>query len=96
MKTCTLHGANALEIEERPIPKPDLNEVVIRLGAGGICGSDLHYYHEGAVGDFRLRNPFILGHEVAGEVVEVGSKVELLKPGQRVAVNPEPRLSPLF
>ena len=88
MKTCTLHGPNALVIEDRPTPKPEMNEVVIRLGAGGICGSDLHYYHEGAVGDFRLRKPFILGHEVAGEVVEVGSKVQLIEPGQRVAVNP--------
>ena len=72
MKTCTIHGPNSLEIEDRPIPKPDKNELVIRLGAGGICGSDLHYYHEGGVGDFRLKKPFILGHEVAGEVVEVG------------------------
>jgi L-idonate 5-dehydrogenase len=88
MKTCTIHGPKSLEIEDRPIPKPDANELVIRLGAGGICGSDLHYYHEGGVGDFRLKKPFILGHEVAGEVVELGSGVESLKPGQRVAVNP--------
>jgi len=88
MKTCTIHGPKSLEIEDRPIPKPNTNEVVIRLGAGGICGSDLHYYHEGGVGDFRLKKPFILGHEVAGEVVEVGSGVESLKLGQRVAVNP--------
>ena len=39
MKTCTIHGAKSLEIEDRPIPKPDTNELVIRLGAGGICGS---------------------------------------------------------
>jgi L-idonate 5-dehydrogenase len=88
MKTCTIHGPKALEIEDRPIPKPGASELVIRLGAGGICGSDLHYYHEGAVGDFRLKKPFILGHEVAGEVVEIGAKVESLKLGQRVAVNP--------
>jgi L-idonate 5-dehydrogenase len=88
MKTCTLHRPSALEIEDRPIPKPAIDELLIRLGAGGICGSDLHYYHEGAVGDFRLKKPFILGHEVAGEVVEVGSGVESLEPGQRVAVNP--------
>ena len=88
MKACTIHGPKSLEIEDRPIPKPDTNDLIIRLGAGGICGSDLHYYHEGGVGDFRLKKPFILGHEVAGEVVEVGSGVESLKLGQRVAVNP--------
>jgi L-idonate 5-dehydrogenase len=88
MKTCTIHGPKSLEIEDRPVPRPDTNELVIRLGAGGICGSDLHYYHEGGVGDFRLKKPFILGHEVAGEVAEVGSGVESLKLGQRVAVNP--------
>jgi L-idonate 5-dehydrogenase len=60
----------------------------VRLGAGGICGSDLHYFAEGGVGDFRLREPMILGHEGAGQVVRVGPSVTSVKPGDRVAVNP--------
>ena len=44
----------------------------MRFGAGGICGSDLHYYHEGGILDFKVREPLVLGREVAGEVVEIG------------------------
>ena len=62
--------------------------MLVRFGAGGICGSDLHYYHEGRVGDFAVREPMVLGHEVAGEVVELGPNVTSIQAGQRVAVNP--------
>jgi L-idonate 5-dehydrogenase len=88
MKACVIHGAKNLVVEERPDPKPQEGEVLVRFGAGGICGSDLHYYHEGRVGDFLLKEPMILGHEVAGEVVRVGPNVTQLREGQRVAVNP--------
>jgi L-idonate 5-dehydrogenase len=60
----------------------------VRFGAGGICGSDLHYYHEGGILDFKIREPLVLGHEVAGEVVEIGPGVTKASVGQRVAVNP--------
>jgi len=62
--------------------------VRVRFGAGGICGSDLHYFFEGRVGDFPVREPFVLGHEMAGEVVELGDGVEAVALGQRVAINP--------
>jgi len=88
MIACVIHGAKTLKIEERPTPTPEEGEVLIQFGAGGICGSDLHYYHEGRVGDFALREPMVLGHEVAGEVVEVGQNVTKIRVGQRVAVNP--------
>jgi L-idonate 5-dehydrogenase len=88
MKACVIYGAKNLIIEERPDPAPVQGEVLIRFGAGGICGSDLHYYHEGRVGDFSLREPMVLGHEIAGEVVGVGSNVTKVRVGQRVAVNP--------
>jgi L-idonate 5-dehydrogenase len=88
MLSCVIRGAHDLQIEERETPKPKAGEVLVRLGAGGICGSDLHYYHHGAVADFRLREPMILGHEVAGEIVEVGPGVTAVLPGDRVAVNP--------
>jgi L-idonate 5-dehydrogenase len=88
MIACVIHGAKELTIENRPEPKPSEGEVLIQFGAGGICGSDLHYYQEGRVGDFAVREPMVLGHEVAGEVIAVGPNVTKIQPGQRVAVNP--------
>jgi L-idonate 5-dehydrogenase len=75
-------------MENRPEPQPGEGEVIVRFGAGGICGSDLHYYHEGRVGNFELGEPMVLGHELAGEVVQVGAGVSAVQPEQRVAVNP--------
>jgi L-idonate 5-dehydrogenase len=88
MKACLLSGALDLRVSELPNPEPGAEQVVVRLGAGGICGSDLHYYSNGGNGDFMLREPLVLGHEVAGEVVAVGRGVTAVKPGDRVAVNP--------
>jgi L-idonate 5-dehydrogenase len=88
MIACVIHGAKDLQIETRSEPKPSTGEVIVRFGAGGICGSDLHYYHEGSVGNFELREQMVLGHEVAGEIVEIGEGVTKVRPGQRVAVNP--------
>ncbi len=88
MIACVIHRAKDLKVEKRPEPQPGAGEVIIRFGAGGICGSDLHYYHEGRVGNFELREPLILGHELAGQVVEIGEGVTKVKVGQRVAVNP--------
>ena len=88
MKACVLRGARDLGVVELPEPSPGPGEVLVSLGAGGICGSDLHYFAEGGAGDFRLREPMVLGHECAGEVVAVGPEVRTLVPGARVAVNP--------
>jgi L-idonate 5-dehydrogenase len=88
MLSCVIHAANDLRVEERKTPEPKAGEVLVRLGAGGICGSDLHYYHHGGVADFHLREPMILGHEIAGEIVAIGPGVKDLHIGDRVAVNP--------
>ena len=88
MRVCVLHGARDLRLEEREAAALGPSQVRLRFGAGGICGSDLHYYGEGRVGDFALREPLILGHEVAGEVIEIGRDVGRVRPGDRVAVNP--------
>src|SRR5208337_4182595 len=89
MIACVIHGARELKIENRPEPPhPQDGEVLVRFGAGGICGSDLHYYHEGGILDFKVREPLVLGHEVAGEVVEIGPGVTKVSVGNRVAVNP--------
>ena len=68
MRVCVLHEAGDLGLEERPALPLGPDQVRVRLGPGGICGSDLHYYFEGRVGDFAVRESLILGHEVAGDV----------------------------
>jgi len=77
-----------LKMEQRPIPKPGKNEVLIRIHSVGICGSDVHYWVNGCIGDFIVRGPMVLGHETSGVVAEVGSDVKNLKPGDRVAIEP--------
>jgi L-idonate 5-dehydrogenase len=87
-KACVLHSARDLRIEEVPVAEMGEDQVLVRIGAGGICGSDLHYYLDGGFGAVRVREPFILGHEVAGTVEAVGARVAKVRPGERVALNP--------
>ena len=61
MKTCVLYGPKDLRIEERPVSEPQPGFVRLRMGGVGICGSDLHYYHIGRVGNAVVREPMILG-----------------------------------
>jgi L-idonate 5-dehydrogenase len=88
MLAAVLHEAKKLLIDELETPQPQPGQVQIRVRAGGICGSDLSYYFKGKSGDFAVREPFVLGHEVAGEVAALGEGVSGLRVGQRVAVNP--------
>ncbi len=88
MKACVIAEASRLSIEEMSPPTPDPSGVVVKLRAGGICGSDLHYYHSGRVGEFIIREPMILGHEVSGEIIAAGTEVTRFAIGDRVAVNP--------
>ncbi len=88
MKTITAHAAKDLRLEDHPEPDPGPGEVRIDMEAGGICGSDLHYYNHGGFGPVRLKEPMILGHEVAGRVAALGDGVTGLTAGQRVAVSP--------
>ncbi len=70
------------------MPKPREDEVVVKIEYCGICGSDVHFYENGRIGDFRVDGDFILGHETAGTVIQTGSGVSGLKPGDRVALEP--------
>ncbi len=88
MKTAVMLGIGKMGLEERPIPVPKDNEVLVKLEYVGICGSDLHYYETGAIGDYVVKPPFVLGHEPGGTVVKVGKDVKHLKAGDRVALEP--------
>lgn len=85
---CTLNGPMQLSVEQHELTEPGPNQVRLRLGAGGICGSDLHYYQHGRAGVFAIRAPFVPGHEASGVVDAVGVGVTRVRPGQKVAVNP--------
>ncbi|KAK6386308.1 hypothetical protein LTS17_001883 [Exophiala oligosperma] len=78
-----------VRVEESPIPPPSPTEVLIHVRATGICGSDLHLWHRGAIGPLTVDHAHILGHEASGVVLETGSAVGHLKPGDRVAIEPQ-------
>jgi len=86
MKAAFLYKPGDIRIQEIDIPKPKDDEALIRIKAVGVCGSDVHYYKFGRIGDFIVKDPLILGHECAGEVVEVGKNVKKIKPGDRVSI----------
>jgi L-idonate 5-dehydrogenase len=88
MKALVIHAAGDLRIEPCESGSVEPDQVRVRIEAGGICGSDLHYYNHGGFGAVRLREPMILGHEVSGVIAEVGTAVEDLAVGDRVAVSP--------
>ena len=88
MKVAVMNGIGKMGYTERPIPAPQDNEVLVKLEYVGICGSDMHYYETGRIGNFVVEPPFVLGHEPGGVVVEVGKAVTHLKVGDRVALEP--------
>ncbi len=88
MKVAVLESVKKISMEEREIPKPEEDEVLVKVKSVGVCGSDIHYYNEGRIGSFVVEKPLVLGHEASGEVVEAGSKVKSLKIGDRVALEP--------
>ncbi|AWB08152.1 L-idonate 5-dehydrogenase (plasmid) [Azospirillum humicireducens] len=88
MKAIVAHSAKDLRIEEHPDAEPGEGEVGLAVAAGGICGSDLHYYQHGGFGAVRLKQPMILGHEVSARVAKIGPGVTGLEVGQLVSVSP--------
>lgn len=89
MKTVALTGAGKFEILE--IPKPEIvneDDILFKVSSVGICGSDLHYYRQGSVGEQVIKFPFTVGHECSAVVEEVGAKVKRVKPGDIIAVEP--------
>lgn len=89
MKALVLEEVGKLSIREMDVYKSlSDHEVRIRMKKVGICGSDVHFYVHGKIGSFEVKDPMILGHEGAGEIIEVGSKVSALKVGDRVCMEP--------
>ena len=87
-RACVLTQLKTMAFRDVPMPKAAPGEILMKLEAVGICGSDVHYYNHGRIGDFVVEYPFILGHECAGTIVEVGEGVTDLKVGDRVALEP--------
>lgn len=83
---CVLHAVNDMRFEERPVPVPKSNQLLIRVHTVGICGSDIHFWQHGSIGHFVVKKPLILGHECCGTVVGLGDRVEGFKIGDRVAI----------
>ncbi|EOD47880.1 putative d-xylulose reductase a protein [Neofusicoccum parvum UCRNP2] len=85
-----LHSIKSVSIEDRPIPslRDPAHDVLLHISQTGICGSDVHYWQRGRIGDFVLTSPIVLGHESSGVVAAVGTAVTHLRPGDRVAVEP--------
>ena len=88
MRAVIIHAPRDLRVETSVVAALGVDDVEVRIEAGGICGSDLHYYQHGGFGTIRIKEPMILGHEVAGVIARTGSAVAHLKAGQRVAVSP--------
>ena len=88
MKAIVIHQAKDLRVEDREAQTPGQGQVEVAIKRGGICGSDLHYYKHGGFGTIRLKEPMVLGHEVAGEVTKLGAGVTNVKVGDIVAVSP--------
>jgi L-iditol 2-dehydrogenase len=88
MRASVLVAAGRIELEERPAPRPGPDEVLVDVRSVGVCGSDVHYYEHGRIGDFVVEAPMVLGHESAGVITAVGPGVTGLAVGQRVSVEP--------
>ncbi|WP_417219465.1 NAD(P)-dependent alcohol dehydrogenase [Arthrobacter sp.] len=86
--SAVLRGIGEVAIEERPVPVPAPHEVLVAVRATGICGSDVHYYEHGRIGDFVLDAPMVIGHESAGVITAVGADVDAGRIGQTVALEP--------
>ena len=88
MKAVVIHQAMDLRVEDRAQQELGQGQIEVAIKRGGICGSDLHYYKHGGFGTIRLKEPMVLGHEVAGEVTKLGAGVTNVKVGDMVAISP--------
>jgi L-iditol 2-dehydrogenase len=87
-RAAILHRPGTIRLEDIPVPAPGEHEVLVEVRSVGVCGSDVHYYEEGRIGDFVVSAPLVLGHEAAGVVVATGPRVSQLATGTLVAIEP--------
>lgn len=88
MKTAELQDQRSFRIFEAPVAVPGPGEIQVRVRNVGICGSDLHYYQDGMIGDVKILYPVVLGHEPTGEIVSAGDGVTGVSPGAKVLLEP--------
>jgi len=89
MQAAVLVEPGRIEVQSRPVPEPGPDDVLVRVAAVGVCGSDAHYYREGRIGDHVVTAPLVLGHEASGVVAAVGAGVSPDRVGQRVSIEPQ-------
>ena len=89
MRAAVLTAPRRIELQERPVTEPDDDQVVVEVTAVGVCGSDVHFWHEGALGDWVVDAPLVLGHESGGRIVAVGREVPAGRVGERVSIEPQ-------
>ena len=89
MRASVLHEVRSVSVEERPVPQPAADEVLVQVASVGVCGSDVHYYEHGRIGDYVVESPIVLGHELSGTIMAVGADVDPARIGERVAVEPQ-------
>jgi L-iditol 2-dehydrogenase len=87
-RAAIMYGTHDIRLEEVPVPEPGPKEALVEIEAVGVCGSDVHYYEEGRIGSFVVREPLILGHESMGTIVALGEEVTKHEVGERVALEP--------
>ncbi|TDQ54288.1 NAD(P)-dependent alcohol dehydrogenase [Actinorugispora endophytica] len=88
-RASVLLAAGELAVEERALTPPAADEVLVRVASVGVCGSDVHYFRDGRIGDFVVEAPLVLGHEAAGTIVAVGGAVDPARVGTRVSIEPQ-------
>ena len=88
MRVAVLNGPGDVEVVDRPTPTPGADEVLVRVLAVGVCGSDTHYFDHGRIGRFVVESPLVLGHEASGVIEAVGRNVDDARVGQRVSIEP--------
>lgn len=88
MKAAVMTEVKKIEMQQREKPQPKADEVQVKVEYVGVCGSDVHYFEFGRVGNFVVEKPIVLGHECGGTITAVGSDVKKLKVGDHVALEP--------
>ncbi len=89
MKAAFLTKPGSIEVREISMPEPEHDQVQVRVAAVGVCGSDVHFYAHGNIGQMIMSEPFILGHELSGTITAVGKNVDPSRVGKRVAIEPQ-------